>query len=260
MRSKDLLDALAKRFAEPEWALFTEIALPATQSRADAIALNCWRSRGQELHGFEVKVDRRDWLRELKDPKKASAWFRYCDRWWLVLDDDAIVQEGELPEPWGLLVLKKTRLYTAKKAPKLEPAPLTHTIIAAMARRLFEGRKEDDRAAFERGVNAAEERMDDRTELGRARRRYQELEGVVKAFEEASGLRIQHYNGGAYLGRRVKLLEKVEHLYSDLVFAVRNIEQKRDRLGKLSDELLEAVSELKTLEEAAREEAAANEH
>lgn len=86
------------------------------------------------LHGHEVKVSRSDWLRELADPSKAEAWSRYCDRWWLVVPDKAIVKPGELPDSWGLLVLAGTGLRAAVRAPLLDPEPMPVPARAALMR------------------------------------------------------------------------------------------------------------------------------
>lgn len=75
------------------------------QSRwADAIAICVWPSRGYDLPGFEVKVSRGDWINELKDPAKSASVQRFCNRRWLAVASDKIVQPGELPPTWGLLV------------------------------------------------------------------------------------------------------------------------------------------------------------
>ncbi|QNJ56375.1 hypothetical protein KNV19_gp61 [Gordonia phage Portcullis] len=68
---------------------------------ADALAIDTWMSKGMELHGFEVKCSRSDWLTELKQPEKSEAFRRICDRWWLVTSDPSIVKPGELPDGWG---------------------------------------------------------------------------------------------------------------------------------------------------------------
>lgn len=71
---------------------------------ADAVALDLWQSTRNELHGFEVKVSRSDWLRELRDPAKHAAVARYCQRWSLVIPSAGMVKPGELPDGWGLIV------------------------------------------------------------------------------------------------------------------------------------------------------------
>lgn len=82
--------------------------------------------RGPKLHGHEVKVSRGDWLTELKDPEKAEAFARYCDFFWLVVSDKAIVREGELPTGWGLMAAygRTVRVLTeATRREDVEPMP-----------------------------------------------------------------------------------------------------------------------------------------
>ncbi|MDM2398143.1 hypothetical protein PP613_03815 [Mycobacteroides abscessus] len=90
------------------------------------------------FHGHEVKVSRSDWLTELRDPTKADAWRRYMHHWWLVTPDASIVQPGELPDGWGLMVKAGAGLRVKVKAPRLTPEPLpadmTITLMAAAAR------------------------------------------------------------------------------------------------------------------------------
>lgn len=88
---------------------------------ADFIAIDTWESKGHEIHGHEVKVSRSDWLHELADPEKAEAFKRYCNRWWLVVPDAAIIRRGELPAGWGLLTIRGGRLHATHRAPRLTP-------------------------------------------------------------------------------------------------------------------------------------------
>jgi hypothetical protein len=69
---------------------------------AAAMALGLWKSRGHELHGFEVKVNRSDWRSELADPAKAEGWCEIVDRWWIVAPR-GVVPRDELPATGGLL-------------------------------------------------------------------------------------------------------------------------------------------------------------
>ena len=104
MMSADLRELLRKRYPSQAWALMWEVgdATGARHSRwADALAMSLWPTHGLRLHGFEIKVSRGDWLRELKDPSKAEAIAQYCDHWWLVTADDSIAKKEELPPNWG---------------------------------------------------------------------------------------------------------------------------------------------------------------
>ncbi len=103
MKTQDLHSLLEQKFQRPEWAIVREVgnATGITCNRhADALALNLWPSRGMELHGFELKLSRGDWKRELDNPAKAESILRFCDRWWIVAGDAKIVLPGELPPTW----------------------------------------------------------------------------------------------------------------------------------------------------------------
>jgi hypothetical protein len=126
---------------------------------ADAIAMNAWPSRGLEVHGFELKTYRGDWLRELKQPEKAESVFAFCDRWWIVTPEpvseaSAIVSPSELPPTWGLITVNADGRPTANTpAPKLMPAPLDRTFIASILRSLQKCETPEARveAAFKQG-------------------------------------------------------------------------------------------------------------
>ena len=103
-----------------------------TKSIADFVAIDKY-STCQALIGHEVKVSRSDWLTELRDLSKAERIKRFCNQWFLVVSDPAIVKAGELPEGWGLMVKAGTRLRIKTKAPKLTPEPLTLDFTAGLA-------------------------------------------------------------------------------------------------------------------------------
>lgn len=101
---------------------------------ADALAIDLWPSSGNLIHGFEVKVSRSDWLTELKDPEKAEAFKAYCDHWWLVVPDAAIVRD-DLPDGWGLLAVgSHGKLRARRKAPLLDKKPMPTGMVAAWLR------------------------------------------------------------------------------------------------------------------------------
>lgn len=101
---------------------------------ADALVVDLWPSSGHLIHGFEVKVSRSDWLTELKDPEKAEAFKPYCDHWWLVVPDAAIVRD-DLPDGWGLLTVTPSGSLRAKRrAPKLDRQPMPFEMHAAWLR------------------------------------------------------------------------------------------------------------------------------
>jgi hypothetical protein len=143
MRERDVLDLLHLRYSQtygngPRYVCAEHVkssaGFDATRC-ADMIVQDLWPSRGLELHGYEVKVSRSDWLTELKHPEKAEEFRRYVHRWWLVVPDAAIVRPGELPRGWGLLAARPDgglRPYVS--APPLRPEPMPPTLIAALLR------------------------------------------------------------------------------------------------------------------------------
>lgn len=75
------------------------------RQRIDAVAVGLWARTEHRVHGFEIKCSRSDLLAELRDPEKAAAGVRLCDRWWLVLGHPDLLRDGdELPDGWGVLV------------------------------------------------------------------------------------------------------------------------------------------------------------
>ena len=190
--------ALEKRFPAPEWATFRELRNDAgfkASRSADFVAMNTWPSRGLELHGIEVKTDRRDWLRELKDPAKSAPIQAFCDFWWLATDDSRIAEVDEIPSTWGLIVLAKGGRFVARKpAPKLEAQQLSRGFVAAMLRNAKNGTvpaESINELVEERVKRQAErDRSGEELELARLRRETSELKGRVTEFEQASGIAI----------------------------------------------------------------------
>jgi len=149
----DVKAAIKRKFCAPEWATFYEVAegTGAAGGRyADAIAMNLWPSRGCELHGFEVKVSRSDWLNELKQPDKSAPIQRFTDRWWIVTPPD-IIRDGELPPTWGHYIVKGNGLNVARMAPALPRENWHPHFLAAVLRRAHEHSERSIRD----GINAA---------------------------------------------------------------------------------------------------------
>lgn len=134
----EVREVLRKRYAAPEWALLFEVAngTGAGQSRyADAVAMNMYPSRGLAVHGFEIKVARSDWQKELSQPDKANEIARFCDFWWLVAPEK-IVQPHELPLGWGHIApLEDGKCKVLTNASAMKPEALSRTFVAALLRR-----------------------------------------------------------------------------------------------------------------------------
>lgn len=149
---REVLDVLATRYARrsgngPAWAFVPHVRNGAGWGgesgygglrTCDALALSLYTSTGFALIGHEVKCSRSDWLRELKDPAKADAFRRYCERWWLVAPE-GVAHREELPDGWGLLVVKNGRVRQSVAAPKLAVEPIPRGLVVALTRAAIRG-------------------------------------------------------------------------------------------------------------------------
>jgi hypothetical protein len=201
----ELMVLLAERFAAPEFAFMPHVRNGTGYTRkttrtADALAMGLWPSRGRDLHGFEIKSDRADWVREKENPEKAEEIARFCDRWWVVIGREDIVQPGELPTTWGLLAPRAGKLIVKAEAPKLDALPLDRAQLAAILRRAAECvvPKPQIEAELERARQQGEARgrRDAEAEASGERHAHERLRDAVAAFEAASGVEIPTWRAG----------------------------------------------------------------
>lgn len=200
-----LLDALEASFEEREFAFMRQVSNGtgfAARRHLDAIAMSLWPSRGLELLGFEVKCDRSDFRRELKQPEKADDVAKHLDRFYIVAPKD-VVPKDELPAAWGLYEIGEKTVRKAKEAMMIgEPkAAVPRSFLAAVLRRSAESRRkelgrrfspEDYDAAVADGI--AKGIADQTRNLERNARvadeRREALERLVKDFSEQTGIAI----------------------------------------------------------------------
>lgn len=212
-----LVEMLRERYPTNEYAFFAELRNGTGWSRgprsADAVAFSLWPSRGLELIGFECKVSRSDWKRELAAPAKAEAIQQYCDRWWVVVSDPKIVQEGELPPTWGLLAATKgldqgSKLKVITAAPKLEPKDIDRLMLASMFRNFAESRDADFNQRVEPLVAARLETTRSYVEgdYERLKKQFADLTDEVAKFESASGLDVRRGWDLPHIGKLKQLL------------------------------------------------------
>lgn len=234
--SDDICTAIRARLPANEYALFFEVRNAAGFSAnrsCDAMAMSLWPSRGLNLFGFEVKVSRSDWMRELKNPAKAEAIARYCD-YWVVVAPAGIVAPSELPDMWGLWELGDSGKWKTPVIPKkLEPVPLDRSFVAALLRRAAE--------ANDRVVNAMidKERNDERTKFSErvdervkqrvehSTREHETLRRRVEDFEKAAGIKIDDWTAGG-VGRAVAIV-----LARGEDRVINDAKRLRDKLGTL---------------------------
>jgi hypothetical protein len=213
----DLVEALRNRYAPPHWFLLDRIlSIPGFSAHgiADAVAFGLYPSRGFEIHGFEAKVSRSDFLREIAQPDKSSWLINTVDRFYIVAPGPEVARAAELPLRWGLLYVRRWgdgfRVQTARTA-DLIPAhdkqfPLDRAFVASLLVRM---RKDCEdrlrvpadaiaRDEHERRVDEARKQGFERckVQLKRDDEEAQRLRANLAQFEAASGIKIDSYGGG----------------------------------------------------------------
>jgi hypothetical protein len=135
----DLTARVVRRFtprpqAAPTGIVLTEVPHGIEPRRADVLVVNFYPS-APPLVGVEVKATRSDWLAELGDAAKATAWARHCAQWWIAAAPE-VVRPGELPDGWGLLEpVGKRLLLVRRQADTVTGQPLPPAVAAALVHR-----------------------------------------------------------------------------------------------------------------------------
>ena len=143
---------------------------------ADALAMQVWPSRGLHLYGFEIKVSRADWRKELKSPAKAESVAQYC-HYWAIVAPSGIVPVEELPPLWGLLEVEEsgTIQWTKRPALRLDAVPISLSFLAGVLRaaeRAKSPQREKDawyKKGFDAGVQQGKRQWTEDLETGRKR-------------------------------------------------------------------------------------------
>ncbi len=230
MNTVQVMDALSNRHDAPAWAFLPQVRSATGYVNgvrtADAIAMSLWPCRGIELHGFEVKVSRNDWVRELKNPAKAEDIAAFCDRWWIVVGHNAIVRDDELPPTWGLMVPRGNGLVVKVKAAKLTPDAIDRPFLAAILRKAAQQLVPKPRdvkvADYERGV--ADGKSDNRRQKERAEQDVTRVERIIDDFEKASGVKLDSWDAGR-IGDAVKVILDIPRFGRVLDDTKRNVHE-----------------------------------
>ena len=126
-RASELIARLHARFQTPKFATFEELAADTASGaqRIDFFAVGTWKSAKDRIIAVEVKVDRQDFLREIKKPAKRKTWMRAAGEFWYCAPKGLIPLE-ELPEHCGLFETHGDRLKITRAARQGEPLSLIH--------------------------------------------------------------------------------------------------------------------------------------
>lgn len=248
MTEPQLIAALRERYPTGAYAFLEQLRNGTGYQRetrtADAVVMSLWPSRGLELHGFELKVSRTDWKRELENPAKAEEIGRFCHRWWLVVGSEEIVQPGELPPTWGLLVPRKDKLFAKVDAPVREAQSPTWLFVAAILRNATAAddaaitKLVNQRIFEEHERNRKREQERKKTEESVLQQRMAKLEANVKAFEDASGIQINEWShDGGRIGELVNLLLRGQYDAQAVERAARQLEDAAKETRAAADAL-----------------------
>lgn len=244
--------AMRERYCAPEYALMFEVGSGTGSNNrgwADAIAMSLYPSRGLVIHGFEFKVSRGDWKRELNNPDKAEKIAKYCDFWWIVAPD-GVVPADELPVNWGHILFKDGKLRTAKAAPQLQPQEIGRSFLAAIMRRMHDVDREEIDAALAKNNEEWRAKANEMIESDRkiGRHDYERLKGRCDEIEKTTGIKLDDWtpsaeiaaairfamkadlnNHAAGVGRLIKLAERVA---TNLREAAKDLDIKHDEVSR----------------------------
>lgn len=134
--SPQITKLLHAKHHAPEWASFAELRNAAgfSANRSfDFWTINTWPSKGLKTIGYEIKVSRSDFARELENPRKRKALEEVCHECYFAAPK-GLIDPRELPEGWGLIEATNV-LRIAVRAPQKSEPKLDWDLLAVILRR-----------------------------------------------------------------------------------------------------------------------------
>lgn len=250
---REVIEVLKRcdRFGLPTYALLAQVHGHVSGTRAaDGVSVGLWRSRGLTIQGFEIKVSRSDWLREIKKPEKAEQTvFNFCDKWWLITPKKSdVVRTGEIPQPWGHATVTRAGVHVVKEAPSLNPSAIDRPFVAELFRHateqlpsevlLAEARKK----GFAEGVDRGEENQ--RNRVAHLRELSESQQRIIDSFEKVIGQSLHTWSQNEHTEEVRRGLEFV--LRNGHEGAIRELEGVRERVARILEGVDEQLSRAKT--------------
>jgi hypothetical protein len=269
------------RYAPEACALLPQVANTTgsgASRTADAIAMQLWPSRGMTIEGIEIKVDRRDWLRELEQPEKADVIYKYCDKWYVCAPAGIVdLKKDNFPKTWGLLEISQTkdwliepdgvdehgrpqfktaqepefRVTEKVKAPENADAqPPSRGFVASLLRNMqrHSGHEEETqrlvKAAEAKGFKSAETMYEAR--MKREKKTDMDLRANVRTLEVALGFDIQNLFSWRSEEKLKELRRKLD-LITQMEEDTKYMEQWLSTVQQKSRAVAEAVEQLRLL-------------
>lgn len=234
-------ELLKRKFPDGQYVLLQEVSDKAgfRNGSCDFMSVGLWPSRGLEITGIEFKSYRNDWLRELKDPAKAEAFYKHCDRWYLLISNETIAKLEEIPPTWGLMCIKGKRIVTLKEAPKLNPEPISRSFLAALMKRATMGLIHP--STIEERINNAVELEKNNQEIlfERERQNFEKMRKRIEDFEKASGIVIQsrwQYHDAEKMGNIVEYVLRNEG--KEFKQSLENAKEEATKIAQKIDSIL----------------------
>lgn len=242
----DLKAAMTKHWCAPAYALIWEVG-DATGGRhnrnADAVIMGLYPSRGIHLEGVEIKTQRSDWRREMKNPAKAEAVSRYCDLWWIHATP-GVVKPEELPEGWGLREYDGRVWRVVVKATMREPEPITREFLASLLRRSDQQQERQAKAMAQDMLAAETAAIEQRVAAGIAQRtsRAAGMASIAEEFEAALGMDPTELirNGEVRIAARMTaaiMRQDLHNPWGGLVYLIKSMRDLADRTSDALEEI-----------------------
>ena len=241
--STQILADLHSRYPRPEFVLQSEITLQGR--RIDAVCMRMWGDRS--LVGFEIKVSRSDWQRELKSIEKSRAWASCVDQF-IVVAPPEVVQDSELPVGWGLMEFRDNGLRL-----KVQPHPVSpsHSLPREIAARLLDRlvRKTTDeaqRAAWDLRESIRKEiedryAKDEANEANRLRAENERLSKQLAELCEVAGVPLHGWDRDSKLMRVARSMSEVRDAAKPDRYFLVNLRRDAERLQTVHARLIEAI-------------------
>ncbi len=213
----------------------------------DAVVFDTWPSSGLSLHGLEVKTTRADLRRELQNTKKFADFGKHLDHFSIVAPT-GVANLDMLPETWGLYCPDGNGKLRARRKPLMlhdhlrNPKEMTRSLAAAFMRALVARSIDAEAQAAEYDRGYTNGLAEGKNKSKRAVVKTEALQGAIDKFEEASGVRIDTYNGKR-IGEAVDFIMRGG--LEDRVRFAPNIRELGTKLIDLADQLEDISGRLK---------------
>lgn len=235
---EQVASVLGERYASPAYAFLTRVRNQTGYNHrvrtADAVAMSLFPSRGMEMNGFEIKVSRSDLVHELMQPDKSAEIQQFCDFWWIVVSDEKILENVQIPVTWGVISVKGGKCKVIKKAPQLKAKPLSREFVASILRNVTETYvkpSEVARIREEAQVNAKHGMESEYHQM-------KFLKDHVAEFEKASGVKISDrwQHSGKEFGEAVRFVlngsEELKRKIGYIVSSAKDLIKSAEKLEK----------------------------